>query len=121
MRQSKAYKTDALLKSSLTSIDKYKLFFIEDIIPYLPCSRATFYNHGLDKLDAIKEALEKNRVEVKVALRSKWYNSDNPTLQLALMKIIGTEDEAARLNGSNQKHDLTSNGQTILVKLPDPE
>ena len=31
------------------------------------------------------------------------YKSDNPTLQLALMKIIGTKDEAHRLNGTKQE------------------
>ena len=34
---------------------------------------------------------------------SKWYKSDAPALQIALMKIISTDEEAHRLNGSKQE------------------
>lgn len=98
-----AYKTEELEKKSLEAIDKHKLFFIEDIVAYLPCDKSTFYNHKLHELDTIKDALEKNKVEIKTSMRSKWYKSDNPTLQMGLYKLIGTEQEAERL-GTTLKH-----------------
>ena len=98
-----AYKTKELEKKSLEAIDKHKLFFIEDIVAYLPCDKSTFYNHKLHELDTIKDALEKNKVEIKTSMRSKWYKSDNPTLQMGLYKLIGTEQEAERL-GTTLKH-----------------
>lgn len=98
-----AYKTSELEKKSLEAIEKHKLFFIEDIVAYLPCDKSTFYNHKLHELDTIKDALEKNKVEVKTSMRSKWYKSDNPTLQMGLYKLIGTEQEAERL-GTTLKH-----------------
>ena len=50
-----AYKTEELEKQSLEAIEKYKLFFIDDVVSYLPCSTATFYNHKLEELETIKE------------------------------------------------------------------
>lgn len=95
------YNVNDLERLSIEVIEKYKLFFIDDIIAYLPCSRATFYNHGLDKLDTIKDALTKVRTEIKVSMRSKWYKSDNPTLQMGLMKLIASPDELRQLSMSH--------------------
>ena len=74
-----AYDTKELEKKAIEAIAKHRLFFISDVAPMIGISRQTFYDHGLDKLDDIKEALTKNRIEVKSSLRSKWYQSDNPT------------------------------------------
>ncbi len=105
---SKAYDTKELLRQSLEAIEKHKLVFIDDISTYLPCSRATFYNHQLDKVDAIKDSLVKNRVELKVAMRNKWFKSDSPPLQIALMKLISSDDERRAMSTSfmetKQKH-----------------
>lgn len=98
-----AYKTEELEKKSLEVIQKHKLYFIEDVVSFLPCTKPTFYEHKLNESNAIKEALEKNRVKVKTSLRSKWYKSDNPTLQMGLYKLIGTPEEAERL-GTTLKH-----------------
>jgi len=108
-----AYKTKDLEKQALKAIEKYKLFFIEDIVSYLPCSRQTFYTHQLDKLDSIKEALQKVKTDIKVSMRSKWYKSENATLQISLMKLISSEDERKRL--SQTYNDLTTNGNDINI------
>lgn len=92
-----AYKTADLEKQALKAIEKYKLFFIEDIVSFLPCGKVTFYEHKLNELNTIKDALLKNRTEVKVGLRSKWYKSDNPTVQLALYRLTCEEDERRKL------------------------
>jgi len=92
-----AYKTADLEKQAIEAIEKFDLFFIEDIVSFLPCSKQTFYDHKLDELDTIKEGLLKNRTEVKVGLRSKWYKSDNPTVQLALYRLTCEDDERRKL------------------------
>ena len=97
---SKSFNTEELLSQSLEAIDKHKLIFIDDISTYLPCSRATFYNHQLDKVDDIKDSLIKNRVELKVAMRNKWFKSDSPPLQIALMKLISSDDERRAMSTS---------------------
>jgi len=94
-----AYKKRELEEKALSAIKKHKLVFIDDVVSFLPCSRATFYNHGLDKLDAIKEVLEANRVQMKSGLRKKWYEGENATTQIALYKLLGNDDELRRLTG----------------------
>lgn len=101
-----AYDKAEIFKKAQTKIKNKSIYFIEDIVSLLPCSRSTFYSYfpeGSDELDTLKELLEQNRVNAKVKMRKKWHVSDNPTLQVALMKIIATDDEAHRLNGSKQE------------------
>ncbi len=83
------------------------LFFIDDIIAYLPCSKSSFYEFypdGSDELDKLKELLEVNRTTIKVSLRKKWYDSDNATLQMGLMKLIASPEEHRRLSQTHQEH-----------------
>ena len=86
-------------KGILEAIQKYPIFSFKDIfIHYKACTRATAYNHNLDKLDSIKEAIYMNRRKSVVSLLTKWLNSDNATLQLAAMRLICDPDEHRALN-----------------------
>jgi len=101
-----AYKKDELFKTAIEQIKKHKLFFIEDVVAFLPCCKSTFYEHFSNDSDYYKkmfEELETNRIEIKTSMRSKWYKSENPTLQMGLYKLIGTPEEAERL-GTTLKH-----------------
>jgi hypothetical protein len=109
-----AYDKKKIFQQSKELIEKHKLFFIEDIVPFLPCVRSTFYSffpESSDELDILKRMLDKNKIEVKSSLRSKWYKSEAPALQLALMKIICTDDERKRLSMTHV--DNTSNGKEV--------
>lgn len=111
-----AYDKEKIYNQALETIQENKLFFIEDVVAYLPCSKATFYDFfplNSDELNSIKQLLENNKTVIKVSMRSKWYKSDNASLQIALMKMIATEDEAHRLNGSRFVGDVTSGGEPI--------
>ena len=105
-----AYNTEDLTKQSLEIIKN-------DIFAYTPFSKATFYNHKLEQLDDIKSELAKNRINMKISMRAKWYASDNATLQIGLMKLIADDDEAHRLNGTKRevKHDTTD--KEINIKI----
>ena len=48
------------------------------------------------------DMLETNRTELKVSMRSKWYKSNAPALQLALMKLISTPEELKKLSMNHQ-------------------
>jgi hypothetical protein len=111
-----AYNKKKLYNQAREVIQKNKLFFIEDIVAFLPCDKTTFYRLfpvDCNEYNELKELLDSNKIEIKVSMRSKWYKSENATLQLALMKLIGTDEEAHRLNGSSQKIDATTNGKDI--------
>lgn len=111
-----AYKKSDLEKQALDAIKKHNLMFVGDVVAYLPCSSSTFYNKEMEKLESIKEALEENRIKTKNGLRAKWYKSENATVQIALYKLIGTEDEVDRLNGSKQK--IEHEGDVSIVLVP---
>jgi hypothetical protein len=108
-----AYVTEELEQQALAAIEKHKLVFIEDIVAYLPCNKTTFYEHKLNESNVIKEALLKVKTEMKVSMRSKWYESDNATLQISLMKLIAGSEERKRLSQSYT--DVTTKGKSIVM------
>jgi hypothetical protein len=108
-----AYDREKIYQQAKEAIEKHKLFFIDDIVAFLPIARSTFYEWGLDKSDELKEMLDKNRTEIKTALRSKWYKSNAPALQLALYKLIASPDEHRSLQMNYQ--DVTSEGKQVNV------
>jgi thiamine pyrophosphate-dependent acetolactate synthase large subunit-like protein len=113
-----AYKTEDLFNKAKEAIEKHKLFFIEDIVAFMPCDKTTFYRHfpvDCNEYNDLKEMLEKNRTEIKTSMRSKWYKSNAPTLQMALYKLIATPDEHKALQMNYT--DVTSQGKRILPKI----
>jgi hypothetical protein len=95
-----AYDRIKIYQQALDLIEKKKLFFIEDVVTLLPCTKSTFYDFfqiDSNELNTIKEGLDKNKIEVKNGLRNKWYNGNNPLTQMALYKLIGTEEEYHRI------------------------
>ena len=112
-----SFEKHELEQIAIEQIRKNKLFFIQDVIAYLPCCSATFYNHELEKLETIKDELQKVKVEIKVSMRNKWYKSDNATLQMGLMKLLSTDQELRKLS---MQHNLTEEfTEQPLFKLND--
>ena len=109
-----AYDKVKIFNQAKEVIVKNKLFFIEDIVAFLPCNKTTFYDFfptESNELNELKEMLETNRTELKVSMRSKWYKSNAPALQMALMKLIATDDELRKLSMNHT--DVTSAGNKI--------
>jgi len=96
MAYSKAQKQQILTKA-IAQAKKHNLYFISDVIAYLPISRQTFYDWEFDESDKLKEILQNNKIIVKVALRKKWQESDNATLNIALYKLVGSNKERRML------------------------
>jgi hypothetical protein len=94
-------------------VDK-NLFFIEDIISYLPISKPTFYSYfpiDSNEFNTIKELIDKNKVSTKALLMEKWFKSDAPALQIGLMKLIATDEQAHRLNGTKTVNQTEISGE----------
>ena len=109
-----AYDRVKIFEQAKEMIVKHKLFFVEDIIAFIPCSKQTFYDFfpvESDELDSLKTLLETNRTELKVSMRSKWYKSNAPALQMALMKLICSDEERKKL--SMTYNDVTTDGEKI--------
>lgn len=117
-----AYDRNKIFKQAKEVIVKHKLFFVDDIVAFLPCATSTFYDFfpaNSEELEELKELLNQNRTELKVSMRSKWYKSNAPALQMALMKLICTDEEAHRLNGSRQETKLSGEVTTnVEIKKP---
>ena len=96
-----AYDRKKIFEQAKEMIVKHKLFFVEDIVAFLPISKPTFYDFfpiDSNEFNDLKELLEQNRTELKVSMRSKWYKSNAPALQMALMKLICTPEELKKLS-----------------------
>ena len=56
-----AYDRKKIFEQAKEMIIKHKLFFIDDIVSFLPCSKSSFYEFypdGSDELDELKGLLE---------------------------------------------------------------
>lgn len=93
-----AYDRIKIFEQAKEMIVKHKLFFIDDIVAFLPIAKSTFYEWKLEQSDELKGLLEVNRTTLKVSMRSKWYTSNAPALQMALMKLIATPEELKKLS-----------------------
>lgn len=113
-----AYNTKKLEEKAVKIINDKKCFFIQDVIPYLPCSCSTFYDKELEKSEAIKDALELNRTAVKISLRSKWYKSQNATLQIALMRLVCSDTERRKLAMNYNEH-TGKDGESLFGNVSD--
>lgn len=112
------YTDKEIEEMALNAIAEYELLSIVDLASILPISRTTFYNKGINKLDSIKKAFEKNRMSIKSKLRKQWADSDaSATVQIALYKLAANEDELQRLTSS--RHELTGKDGKDLVEKPD--
>lgn len=117
MNNNNGFDPSELFERCKEVIQEHGLIFIEDVVIYAGCSKPTLYKHlpiGSDGLNELKELLEKNKIDVKIKLRKKWLESDNATLQLALMKLVATDDERKRLSTTHiQTEDVTPPQHTI--------
>ena len=65
---------------------------------YSGISRAHYFELKLNESDYIKNALDDNKNRTKHSMLSRWYKSENATLQMGLMKLISTDEELRKLS-----------------------
>ena len=117
-----SYDRKKIFEQAKEMIVKHKLFFVEDIVALLPCAKPTFYDFfppDSNELNELKELLEVNRTTLKVSMRSKWYTSNAPALQMALMKLIATPEELKNLSMQFIESENTNinNPSSISVRI----
>jgi L-lactate utilization protein LutC len=101
-----AFNKKKILNQAKEAIVKHKLFFMDEVPDFLPCSRSTFYAFfpdSSDELDSLKSLISINKTQIKTAMRSKWYKSNAPALQMALMKLLSTPEELRKLSMHHQE------------------
>jgi hypothetical protein len=78
----------------------------------LNVSRTWFYENypvDTDNYNTIKQYIDRNKISRKQQMMSNWFLSDAPTLQIGLMKLLGTQDERDALNNN------------VTIKAPEKE
>lgn len=100
------YAPQQIYAEAMRIIEEKVVFFEDDLIAWLPCSKSTYYEHikrGSDEADSIKSAILLNRVRAKsVVRRNLFQNADNPTAQIAFYKMICTPEEREALSTHNE-------------------
>lgn len=119
------YDRKKIFEQAKEMIVKHKLFFVDDIVAFLPCAKPTFYDFfppESNQLNELKGLLEVNRTTLKVSMRSKWYTSNAPALQMALMKLISTPEELKKLSMQFIESENTNKNQNFdIAKIYDKE
>ena len=113
-----AYDKTKIYEQAIKAIKDNNLFFVEDIIAWLPCSKPTFYELfpvDSNEFNTIKSLLEENKTKTKSAIRAKLFKSAKATELLALYRLICTKEEHQLLNQSYIDH--TSKGEKITTDL----
>jgi hypothetical protein len=114
-----AFDRDKLYQQAQTAIKENNLFFIEDVVAFIPCSKPTFYEHfpvDSNELNNLKDLLEKNKIRTKSAIRAKLYKSPKASELLALYRLICTPEERKRLN-QNYIELTGKDGKDLLPKI----
>lgn len=112
------YNKARLYDQAETAIKENNLFFVEDIVAFIPCSKPTFYDYfpiGSDEINNLKGLLEENKVATKSAIRKKLFKSEKAAELLALYRLICTKEEHQKLN--QQYIDHTTKGETLVPNI----
>jgi len=115
-----AYNKTLIYEQAKELILKNKLFFVEDIVALLGISKPTFYDFfkvDSNEFNELSKMLNENKAKIKVSMRKKWHESENATLQMALMKLICTDDERKKLSMNHT--DITTNGKDVNIGYKD--
>ncbi len=119
-----AYNKAKIYEQAEKAIKENNLFFVDDIIAWLPCGKTWWYDNfppESEEMNNLRDLLEINKTKTKSAIRSKLFKSDKAGELLALYRLLCTNEERRMLN--QQYIDMTSKGKqtgmTIFVQSKD--
>ena len=115
-----AYDRDQIFEQAKQVIKENNLFFIDDVVAWLPICRDTFYEWfppKSDKSDTLKRMLDANKIKTKSGIRAKLYKEKGTSL-IALYKMICTDDErkALSLTYQESKQEINATHAVIVVR-----
>ena len=115
-----AYDKNKIFEQAKEVIVEHSLYFIEDVVAYLPISKPTFYDYfkvDSNEFNELKDLLETNKVRMKVHLRQKLSMGDKAAEILALYKLICSDEErkALQMQYTDNKNENTNT--TTVINL----
>jgi hypothetical protein len=96
-----AYDRVKIYEQAKEVITKHNLFFIEDIVAFIPCDKTTFYRFfplDCNEYNELKDLLETNKIKTKSSIRAKLYKGEKAAELLALYKLICSDEERKALS-----------------------
>lgn len=118
-----AYDKDKVFEQLVSNIeaDENITSFLDASQSVAP-SRETLVEWGLHKSDTIKSLIDNNKVKIKQSLRNQWKKEKaSPTLQLALYKLLSTDEERRALSMEYREHGGELNLPTLKVEYVTPD
>lgn len=118
-----AYNKQEIYKQAEKAIKDNNLYFIEDVVSWLPCDKTTFYRFfqkESNEYNNLRALLEDNKIKTKSEIRGKLLNSHKAAELLALYRLICTPEEHKLLN--QQYLDHSNKGEkfeALPVTMPD--
>lgn len=115
-----AYNTQVLFEKAKEQIVSKRLIFIEEVATFIGVAKPTFYEHfpiDSNEMNELKGLIENNKITLKTSMRKKWYDSDNATLQMALMKLLSSQEEHRKLSQQYIEQNDISQDKTIKISI----
>jgi hypothetical protein len=113
-----AYNKAKLYEQAKEAITKNNLFFVEDIVAFIPCTKPTFYDYfkvDSNEFNTLKDLLEQNKIKTKSAIRAKLFKGEKAAELLSLYRLICTNEERQMLN-QQYIESRNTNENTIIWK-----
>lgn len=108
------YNPETLFNQAVNAIKENNLWFIEDVLAYLPICKNSFYRFfptNSEEYTQLRELLLINRTKTKIEIRKKLMMSERASELLAIYRLIGTKEERIKL--MQNYVDVTSKGEKI--------
>lgn len=109
-----AYDRVKIFEQAKEQIVSKRLIFVEEVVAFIGISKPTFYDFfsvDSNEFNELKGLIETNKISLKTSMRKKWYDSDNATLQMGLMKLLASPEEHKKLSQNYTDH--TTEGKPI--------
>lgn len=112
-------RTPLYIEEMIKAIQENNCTNFNEACMFVSFGRTTAYNHGLDKVNTIKEAIDANKIRTKFKMKRNWVNSDSPVLQLAAFRLMSDSEEHQKLNQSYIDHSTKGNAVQLPAWLND--
>lgn len=118
-----AYDKEKIKKQLLANVEADEnISTFEDAASTVTPSRQTLYDWEFDKLDNLKSLIENNKRKVKQNLRKQWAKETaSATLQLALYKLLATDEEKKSLSMEYREHSGEIKLPSLQVEIVSPD
>jgi hypothetical protein len=116
-----AYDKLKVFEQAKIAITENNLFFIEDIIAFVSCSKFYFYDAfpiDSNEYTILKDLLDRNKIRTKSAIRAKLFKGEKAAELLSLYRLVCSPEERQMLN--QQYIDHTSKGDKLVIEVIPP-